>query len=135
MSNFYDYTILLIKNNPDIRFKLCEFLEEQGYRVIESETAPDSKKKGFRNLPDLIIIELNLPAEEVISSIYQIRRSDPLSKIPILASSYDGRLGIELFSKIEEFGDGPIEYIAQPSSLSRFTEQIEMILPNRKKAA
>lgn len=133
MNNFCPYKILMMEYNKDIRTILREFFENLGCEVIEAGNNKDIVKLSLRESPDLIIISLNLAGADGLQAIYNIRRQYLLSAVPILANSTDGKFGMELFSNIEKFGCGRIEYITRPFKLSELTDRIEMLLPNIKK--
>lgn len=125
--------ILVVETNEDFRSSLCEFLQNLGYRITETNIAENAVGIALTEIPDLIFIDLL--NEEALEVIFQIRQNKKLSRIPILTSSADGGFGIELFSNIEKFGSDFIGYLTKPINFSDLAEQIKLILAKKIKAA
>ena len=80
-------TILVVEDNPDVARLIAHHLEQAGHRVRVAHTAEEALAAIAANLPDLITLDLALPAlqgEELARRLHD----DPLtSDIPILAVS------------------------------------------------
>ncbi len=125
MYNSYPKTILVAEDNQDCRGMLRFFLEGLGYKVIEAENGKKAVEAAVFFLPDLILMDLNMPELDGISATEQIRQQDELRNVPIIANSGEGSRGIDLFLNISNFGEGFIGYITKPFSLDDLSEQIE----------
>lgn len=123
--------ILVVEDNADSRSSLCQFLQNLGYRVTETNLTTDAVKIALDELPDLILIDLS--DDKALEVVYKIRLRKELSGIPILASAADGGFGIELFSNIDKLGDNFIGYLTKPVSFNELADQISLILPDKKK--
>ena len=135
MNNNSRKTILVADDNEDSRILLRTFLEAEGYRVLEAENGIEAVLVAEQEIPDLILMDLNMPVLDGISAARHIRTLVKLCKIPILANSADGQRGIDLFSDINKFGKAYIGYIPKPLSFDELTEQINLALFKIKKAA
>ncbi len=125
--------ILVVETNEDFRSSLCEFLQNLGYLITQTNIAENAVGIALSEIPDLILIDLS--NDEALEVIYQIRQKNELSAIPILASSADGGFGIKLFSNIEKFGSNFIGYLTKPFNFNDLADQIRSILHKRKIAA
>ena len=80
-------TILVVEDNPDVARLIAHHLEQAGHRVRVAHTAEEALAAIAADLPDLITLDLALPAlqgEELARRLHD----DPLtSDIPILAVS------------------------------------------------
>ncbi len=80
-------TILVVEDNPDVARLIAHHLEQAGHRVRVAHTAEEALAAIAANLPDLITLDLALPAlqgEELARRLHD----DPLtSDIPILVVS------------------------------------------------
>jgi CheY-like chemotaxis protein len=80
--------ILVIDDEPSIRFLLGKMLEREGYAVI---TAADGEEgmKLFQESPfDLVITDIIMPEKEGIEIIMEIKNEHP--DIPVIAISGGG---------------------------------------------
>lgn len=79
------YTILNVEDTPDNRNLIRRILESDGYRVIEAENALSGIEKAVQLLPDLILMDINLPDLDGFTAVTRIRSYDKLKTVPILA--------------------------------------------------
>ena len=128
MNNQPKRKILLAENNPDVRELLLILLEMHHYTVLEATDTAEAVRIALENLPDLIFLDLAMPATDGTNAIAEIRRQPELSKTPILVNSADGNRGIDFFLNIEKFGSGYIEYLAKPINYRTLTLLINSIL-------
>jgi len=135
MNNSCRETILIAEDDDDSRSMLRTFLELHSYRVVEARNGEEAVETACLELPDLIIIDLNMPKLDGIAAVQQIRQFKELSEVPILTNSSSGKFGMELFLNIEKVGGGYLEYIPKPFNLKHLAELIETILLKTKKAA
>ncbi|HEY8562283.1 MAG TPA: response regulator [Pyrinomonadaceae bacterium] len=135
MNESRETSILIAEDNEDSRFMLRIFLEELGYRVIEARNGREAVEAACRRRPDLILMDLNMPEMDGLAALRRIRAKPETAQIPVIANSADGMRGIDLFSDVQSFGRGYLEYIAKPLNLAALPEQIETALANARLAA
>lgn len=128
-------TILVAEENADVRELMKIFFELHNYTVVEAKDGAEAVRVAHAELPNLILMDLNMPVADGIYAIVEIRRNPALSKIPILVNSADGNRGIDFFLNIEKFGTGFIEYLTKPLNYRELNVLIESILINQNKLA
>jgi CheY-like chemotaxis protein len=106
-------TILIADDDEDIRAMLSIFLRDEGYRVLEAANGREALEVAQHARPDLILMDLNMPVMDGNAAAEQIRRRQELNDVPIVFISAHGDLGIKLFSDLNKFGAGPIEYLTK----------------------
>jgi len=80
-------TVLIIDDSTTIR-RLCDKeLSSAGYRVLVSETAEDGVKKAIAELPDLIILDHQLPGRSGYEVACELLMEAGTATIPVVASS------------------------------------------------
>jgi CheY-like chemotaxis protein len=131
--NAHPGKILVIEGTENYRSPVCEFLQNLGYLITETNIVEKAVEIALVKFPDLIFIDLS--DDKALEIIYEIRQKNELAGIPILASSADGGFGIELFSNIDKFGNDFIGYLTKPVNFNDLADQIDSILVKRKKAA
>ncbi len=123
--------ILLAEDNDDQRYMLRMWLAKRGFDVVEASNGGEAVELCQRQVPDLILTDLQMPGIDGITAIKFIRRDVRLRDIPIIAVSAFGSWGMDLFLDIESFGDAPIEYIAKPLSFESLNEVLTKLLPRQ----
>jgi CheY-like chemotaxis protein len=128
-------SILIAEDNEESRIMLRTFLELHGYRVIEAEDGKEAVEVACAQLPDLILMDLNMPKLGGLAAAQEIRRCKNLSAVPILTNSSSGKHGMELFLNIEKLEGGYLEYIPKPFNFEYLLEMIETVLLKAERTA
>lgn len=77
--------ILIVEDNP-MNLKLVrDILQHSGYEVIEAITGEDGVRLADEIIPDLILMDLQLPGIDGYEALRQIRASGRGRDIPALA--------------------------------------------------
>lgn len=77
--------VLVVDDFDDSRFSLSKLLEIEGYEVIEATDGVQAIEKALQDKPDLILMDLSLPLVDGLSATRQIRQSDEMKRVPIIA--------------------------------------------------
>jgi CheY-like chemotaxis protein len=80
-------TILLVEDYDDSRFILKRMLEMGGeFRVVEAASGQEAVEIACRDCPDLILMDLNLPQMDGLTTTRQIRECTEACKdVPVIA--------------------------------------------------
>lgn len=77
--------VLVIEDNAD-NMKLMTFiLEKNGYRTIGAISGKDGIELAFKEKPDFIILDIQLPDMNGLEVLKEIRKSKINGNIPIIA--------------------------------------------------
>lgn len=121
-------TILVAEDERDIAEVVRMFLEGEGYRVIEAENGERAVEVARRELPDLIMMDLNMPVLDGIGAAKRIREDPRLRDVPILTNSAYGKQGMEYSRQEEELGPGFTFYFTKPLDYERLGEMLRRLL-------
>jgi DNA-binding response OmpR family regulator len=80
-------TILIVDDDPDVRLGLHVRLKANHYNVIFAADGMASIAEARKHLPDLIILDLGLPAGDGFSVMERLKANDSLSLIPVIVVS------------------------------------------------
>lgn len=80
--------ILVIDDEPSIRFLLEKMLEREGYAVITAADGEEGMKLFQESSFDLVITDIIMPEKEGIEIIMEIKKKYP--DIPVIAISGGG---------------------------------------------
>ncbi|MGA1862444.1 response regulator [Deferribacter thermophilus] len=73
--------ILIIDDDPNIRSFYREFLEENGFTVIEAENGFEGVKIFREESPNLILLDINMPEKSGLDILKEIKKRN--DKVPI----------------------------------------------------
>jgi DNA-binding response OmpR family regulator len=80
-------TILIVDDDPDVRQSLNIRLKANSYNVIFAVDGVASIAEARKHMPDLIILDLGLPAGDGFTVLERLKANDSLSLIPVIVVS------------------------------------------------
>lgn len=107
--------IVVVEDNDGLREATVDFLRAHGHCVSGMVCAEDLDDTPTRDLPDLYLIDVNLPGENGFTLAGRIRRSQPLAGIVIMTARG------QLEDRLEGYGCGADNYLIKP------VEQAELL--------
>jgi DNA-binding response OmpR family regulator len=80
-------TILVVDDDPEVRLALGIRLEDKEFEVIFAEDGVESIFMARMHMPDMILLDLGLPAGDGFSVLEMLRSNDHLCPIPVIILS------------------------------------------------
>ncbi len=116
--------ILIVEDN-ELNMKLFhDLLEVHGYDTLQTKDGREALALAREHVPDLILMDIQLPEVSGLEVTRWIKADDALRKIPVIAVTAFAMKGDE-----EKIRSGGCEaYIAKPISVSNFIETIQRVL-------
>ena len=116
--------ILVVEDTPDNRQILRDLLTSAGYEVIEAFNGAEGVAAAIEHLPDLILMDIQLPVLDGYEATRRIKAHAATAKIPIIAVTSYALSGDE--TKAREAGcDG---YVAKPFSPRQLLAKVREFL-------
>src|SRR2546426_12800066 len=113
--------IIVVDDEQPAREMVGEYLRMQGFAVSLCDGGASLRQWIAKQLPDLIILDLNMPEEDGLSIIRDLkqRTSVPIIMLTATASAIDRVVGLEL---------GADDYVAKPCELRELLARIRSVL-------
>lgn len=108
--------ILVVEDNDSLREATVDFLQAHGHHAMGVVCAEEVDDTPTRDLPDLYLIDVNLPGEDGFSLAERIRKSQPLAGIVLMTAR--GQLN----DRLEGYASGADNYLIKP------VEQSELLV-------
>lgn len=80
-------TILIVEDDPDVRHGMHVRLKANHYDVVFAADGMASIAEARKHKPDLIILDLGLPAGDGFSVMERLKANDSLSLVPVIVVS------------------------------------------------
>ncbi len=116
--------VLIVEDNRQ-NLELAQFLlEEAGMRVRSAVDARGARAELERELPDLVLMDMQLPGTDGLELVAELRQDPRLRHLPIVALTAHALRGDR-----ERFLAGGCDgYIAKPIDVSTFALLVEEII-------
>jgi len=116
--------ILTVEDDPDAQELLRQYLEQDGYRVIQAFSGSQVIEAVRRLKPDLITLDILMPGKNGWQVLHELKNSPATANIPVICiSMLDQRpLGLQL---------GAVEYLSKPIDRRALLMEIEQIRASR----
>jgi DNA-binding NtrC family response regulator len=114
-------TILVVDDEPLIRWALTTRLQDEGYRVLEAETAADALSR-FREGVDLVLLDYKLPDGDGLDVLRQIKAADPDILVILLTAHASVELAVEAMKQ------GAYHYANKPFNLDEIVLLVDKAL-------
>ncbi len=113
-------TVMIVEDN-ELNMKLFhDLLTAHGYETLQTNNGLNAMDLAREHMPDLILMDIQLPEVSGIDVIKWIKEDEGLRKIPVIAVTAFAMKGDE-----ERIRDAGCEgYISKPISVGPFLESI-----------
>lgn len=123
------YTIMVAEDFDDTRIILRKALEMNGYLVMEASNGQEAVDLVWKQCPDLILMDLNMPLLDGLAATEQIRQCKELCKdVTILAITAHDTYGMKE-AALEAGCDG---YLTKPIDLDNLQKIVDRILVSHR---
>jgi two-component system cell cycle response regulator DivK len=117
--------ILVVEDEEDNRRIVRDLLTSVGYEIVEAVTGEEGVKAAAMQLPDLILMDIQLPGLDGYETTRQIRANPALRKVPIIAVTSYALSGDD----VKAFEAGCDGYVSKPFSPRALLAKIREYLP------
>ena len=121
-------TILIVEDN-DKNMKLArDILQAKGYATLEAVTGEEGVKAAKEKVPDLVLMDIQLPGINGIEAFRQIRADAKTARIPVVALT----ASVTPTDRSEITAAGFDAFIGKPINLKEFLETVKRLLEGKK---
>jgi CheY-like chemotaxis protein len=116
--------ILLAEDNEANIATFSSYLKAKGYRIVLANDGQQAIAQAKANLPNIILMDIQMPVMDGLEAIKQIRLDPNLVDIPIIALTALAMAG----DRERCLAAGANEYLAKPIKLRQLNSAIQQIL-------
>ena len=116
--------ILIVEDNEKNLKLVRDLLQFKGYRTLEARNAQEGIALAGAHLPDLILMDIQLPGMDGVAALGHLRADPRTASIPVVA--------LTAFAMRDDrarfLGAGFDGYIMKPINVKEFPEQVRQFL-------
>jgi two-component system phosphate regulon response regulator OmpR len=114
-------SVLIVEDDPDVRGMLVEYLSEHGYAVAAAEGGPSMRAALAARVPDVVLLDVNLPGEDGLTLARWLRERHDLGIIMVTGQG-------EVVDRIVGLEMGADDYIAKPFDPRELRARLKSVL-------
>ena len=118
------FLILVVDDSADNVAVISLDLQQQGYRVVTASDGEDAVTVATQMLPNLILMDINLPTLDGLGATRRIRETEGLRDVPIVAITAFGTEGFQRAA----YDAGISGYLTKPLDFDRMHLLIARLL-------
>ena len=117
-------TILIVEDNEKNMKLVRDILKHKGHETIEAVTGGDGVRLALERVPDLILMDIQLPDIDGIEALRRIRAVAALDATPVLAVS----ASVMPDDQQKIITSGFDAFVTKPIALKPFLETVQRFL-------
>jgi two-component system cell cycle response regulator DivK len=117
-------TILIVEDNEKNMKLARDVLRAKGYATLEATTGEDGVRLARERLPDLVLMDIQLPGISGIEALRQLRADPATAAIPVLAVT----ASVMEQDRRQITQAGFEAYVGKPINLKEFLEAVRRAL-------
>src|SRR6476469_5643944 len=118
------FLILVVDDSADNVAVISLDLQQQGYRVVTASNGEDGVTIATQTLPNLILMDINLPTLDGLGATRRIREIDGLRDVRIVAITSFGTEGFQRAA----YDAGVSGYLTKPIDFDRMHQLVARLL-------
>jgi len=118
-------TIMVVDDEPDIRFVIRKMLEKEGFSIIEADSGEQAMELLKDTVPDLILLDVMMPGLNGWETCAEIKASEDLQHVPVvmLTAKTSEEDKVKAFEKC-----GANWHISKPLERTKFIDTVKWLL-------
>jgi signal transduction histidine kinase/ActR/RegA family two-component response regulator len=116
--------ILLAEDNEANTSSISSYLKAKGYQIILAKNGLEAVKMASAQIPDLILMDIQMPKMDGLEAIRYIRAHPQLTTVPIVALTALAMSG----DREKCISAGANDYLAKPVKLKQLANSIQQLL-------
>jgi len=119
--------ILAVEDNENNLYLITFILEKKGHKVIAAKTGEEGVELALKELPDLVLMDIQLPGINGLEAARRIRASKTGGDVPIIALTSYALVG----DREQVMSAGCTGYIEKPINPATIMGELEKFLSKK----
>ena len=121
-------TVLIVEDNEKNMKLARDVLQAKGYATLEAVTGEEGVRLAKEKVPDLVLMDIQLPGINGIEAFRQIRAGENTARIPVVALT----ASVTPTDRSQITAAGFDAFVGKPINLKEFLETVKRLVEGRK---
>ena len=122
-------TVLIVEDNEKNMKLARDVLQAKGYRTLEAVTGEEGVRLATEQVPDLVLMDIQLPGINGIEAFKRIRGNAATKSIPVVALT----ASVTPTDRSAITAAGFDAFLGKPINLKEFLDTVKRLLESSKK--
>ena len=122
-------TVLIVEDNEKNMKLARDVLQAKGYKTLEAVTGEEGVALARQHVPDLVLMDIQLPGISGIEAFKQIRADAKTARVPVVALT----ASVTPTDRTAISAAGFDAFVSKPINLKEFLETVKRLLDGAKK--
>jgi DNA-binding NtrC family response regulator len=118
--------VLVVDDEPGVRFGIRDFLEQQGYEIEEAESCADAQNLFRTSRPDIVIADYMMADGTALDLLPRLKEIDP--DIPLLVLTAHGSIDLA----VRAIKEGAEQFLTKPLELPALQVILQRLLQKQR---
>ncbi len=121
-------TVLIVEDNEKNMKLARDVLQAKGYATLEAATGEEGVRLAKEKVPDLVLMDIQLPGINGIEAFKQIRADGRTARIPVVALT----ASVTPTDRSQITAAGFDAFVGKPINLKEFIDTVKRMVEGRK---
>ena len=121
-------TVLIVEDNEKNMKLARDVLQAKGYATLEAATGEEGVRLAKEKVPDLVLMDIQLPGINGIEAFKQIRADARTARIPVVALT----ASVTPTDRSQITAAGFDAFVGKPINLKEFIDTVKRMVEGRK---
>jgi len=121
-------TVLIIEDNEKNMKLARDVLQVKGYQTLEAVTGEDGVRLAKEKVPDLVLMDIQLPGINGIDAFKQLRADPKTARIPVVALT----ASVTPTDRSAITAAGFDAFVSKPINLKEFLDTVKRLVEGKK---
>ena len=126
MSSVTKDRIMIVEDEPIVRFGIRDFLESRGFEVEEAASLEQARTVYQRTRPDAVVLDYMLPDGNAMDLLHELHETDP--QVPVIVLTGHGSIDLA----VRAIKEGAEQFLTKPVELPALSVIIDRALENQR---
>ena len=114
---------MIVDDSKAIRRVISDLLSKLNYSVVEADSGTHALERCHEKLPDVILLDWNMPGMDGLECLKQLRAMDAASRPTVVMCTTENTLP----KIVAAMGEGADEYIMKPFDINILKSKLEQL--------